>query len=437
ANGGLDCVGEATQSCNTEGCSAGSTNGGWSAWSTCSVECGGGTQTRTCTNPAPANGGLDCVGEATQSCNTESCGGSGGEEPYCGDNIKNGIEQCDGTDGVIASYTCDTNCTLKQQSSGGGGGGGTGNVCGNGIKEGSEVCDGAAGVPSGYLCNTYCTAYNQIAGANTGTGAGSTGTTTPPITPITPANPVIPKNTEPSGIGGGPEEIITNQSPLALGADNSGTAAGTEIETVEPSLTTSPTTPAVLGATSCTKCPWWLWILLAILHLAILIVYLFAVSPEKENKVVDPNNPNAPAVNITKGSWWWVGPILLLLVIILFLLFFLCKIDWLVSAVILGSFFLVLASYYALLRAGHGSFTKIILIIFLTLAPIAAYLYCPWVKSWVWVLVIVPYILALVCYWFSTLKLIQHKYLLWGWFAFVVSVFMVILEWLIEHCQCW
>jgi len=48
-------------------------DGGWSAWSVCSVACGGGTQTRTCTNPAPANGGLDCSGASSQSCNTQAC----------------------------------------------------------------------------------------------------------------------------------------------------------------------------------------------------------------------------------------------------------------------------------------------------------------------------------------------------------------------------
>ena len=48
-------------------------NGGWSEWSECSVACGGGTQTRTCTNPAPANGGAYCEGSAEQECNTQSC----------------------------------------------------------------------------------------------------------------------------------------------------------------------------------------------------------------------------------------------------------------------------------------------------------------------------------------------------------------------------
>lgn len=47
-------------------------NGGWS-WSACSASCGGGTQTGTCTNPAPANGGAYCTGPSTQACNTQAC----------------------------------------------------------------------------------------------------------------------------------------------------------------------------------------------------------------------------------------------------------------------------------------------------------------------------------------------------------------------------
>jgi len=56
------------------------TDGGYSDfsdWTKCSAECNGGKQsrTRTCTNPAPANGGADCVGDATETrdCNTGNC----------------------------------------------------------------------------------------------------------------------------------------------------------------------------------------------------------------------------------------------------------------------------------------------------------------------------------------------------------------------------
>ena len=55
-------------------------NGGWSSWLTCSATCNGGTQTRSCNNPTPANGGLQCqltngsygLNES-QVCNTQSC----------------------------------------------------------------------------------------------------------------------------------------------------------------------------------------------------------------------------------------------------------------------------------------------------------------------------------------------------------------------------
>lgn len=84
----LDCVGNSqeTQNCNTQSCGGGSSsslvsvNGvwtDWSVWSTCSVTCGTGKQvrTRTCTNPAPQNGGQNCIGDSREekSCNTQSC----------------------------------------------------------------------------------------------------------------------------------------------------------------------------------------------------------------------------------------------------------------------------------------------------------------------------------------------------------------------------
>jgi len=48
-------------------------NGGWTGWSSCSASCGGGTQSRSCTNPTPANGGSSCSGSASQACNTQAC----------------------------------------------------------------------------------------------------------------------------------------------------------------------------------------------------------------------------------------------------------------------------------------------------------------------------------------------------------------------------
>jgi hypothetical protein len=54
-------------------------NGGWSlfSWRACDAECGGGAQTgtRSCTNPAPVNDGVECEGLSIveQECNTQLC----------------------------------------------------------------------------------------------------------------------------------------------------------------------------------------------------------------------------------------------------------------------------------------------------------------------------------------------------------------------------
>lgn len=51
------------------------TNGNWTAFGACSVACGGGTQTRTCTNPAPSASpaGMPCAGSGSEACNTAPC----------------------------------------------------------------------------------------------------------------------------------------------------------------------------------------------------------------------------------------------------------------------------------------------------------------------------------------------------------------------------
>ncbi|XP_078694633.1 uncharacterized protein LOC144923712 isoform X2 [Branchiostoma floridae x Branchiostoma belcheri] len=97
ANGGAQCTRgngttglteDRTESCNQGACPI---DGGWSEWvdGDCSVTCGDGemTQTRTCTNPEPANGGAQCTRgdgttglaeDRTESCNQGACPIDGG-----------------------------------------------------------------------------------------------------------------------------------------------------------------------------------------------------------------------------------------------------------------------------------------------------------------------------------------------------------------------
>jgi cysteine-rich repeat protein len=71
ANGGAACTGPTSQACNAGVLCP--IDGGFTAYSACSAICAadgtGGTQTRTCTNPAPANGGAACTGATSQACN--------------------------------------------------------------------------------------------------------------------------------------------------------------------------------------------------------------------------------------------------------------------------------------------------------------------------------------------------------------------------------
>ena len=72
SNGGQECVGdnEETESCAHGGWSS------WSAWGSCSGTPGSRTKprTRTCTNPAPSNGGNDCVGDNSENQGCVICG---------------------------------------------------------------------------------------------------------------------------------------------------------------------------------------------------------------------------------------------------------------------------------------------------------------------------------------------------------------------------
>ena len=82
ANGGTPCGPTSeTRSCNTQGCPVNCVMGSWGAWSDCSADCGGGTQTRT--RPivtAARNGGTPCGNtRETRACNESACSPEGYE----------------------------------------------------------------------------------------------------------------------------------------------------------------------------------------------------------------------------------------------------------------------------------------------------------------------------------------------------------------------
>ncbi|WAR18815.1 HMCN1-like protein [Mya arenaria] len=119
--GGLDCVGDSTESqtCNDGYCPV---DGGytlWSSWNACSVTCGDGTQSRsrTCTSPEPQYGGLECIGVSTgsQSCNDGQCPIDGGYTLWsvwdgcsatCGDGIQSRSRSCTNPEPQYGGLDC-------------------------------------------------------------------------------------------------------------------------------------------------------------------------------------------------------------------------------------------------------------------------------------------------------------------------------------------
>ncbi|PAA54099.1 hypothetical protein BOX15_Mlig015709g1 [Macrostomum lignano] len=91
----------------------------WSPWSTCSVSCAQGSRSRsrTCTNPAPANGGLDCVGAASDTgvCTESPCpidGQWGSWSPFsacnasCGPGVQTRARLCNSPEPKFNGRNC-------------------------------------------------------------------------------------------------------------------------------------------------------------------------------------------------------------------------------------------------------------------------------------------------------------------------------------------
>jgi hypothetical protein len=125
--GGIDCseLGNAqeTRSCNEQSCAVHGGYSDWSAWSECSRTCSGGVRTRyrTCSNPLPQYGGqqFDCDGIRLEhsACNTEACGIDGGYSAWtewstCSVNCGNGIQTRTRTCTAPVVQGAGKNCTL-------------------------------------------------------------------------------------------------------------------------------------------------------------------------------------------------------------------------------------------------------------------------------------------------------------------------------------
>ncbi len=111
--------------------------------------------TATCGNNV-REGSEQCDGadrgycNATQTCSNCYCWATAAQA-VCGNNVREGSEQCDGADrnACSGSQTCNQQCSCQNTVAPA--------ACGNGVKEGGEECDGNAGsCPQNYSCSQSC-----------------------------------------------------------------------------------------------------------------------------------------------------------------------------------------------------------------------------------------------------------------------------------------
>ncbi|XP_060576396.1 coadhesin-like [Ruditapes philippinarum] len=147
----------------------------WSPWSTCDVTCENGTQTRTrqCSDPPPANGGLDCIGTHTdiKACSKQLCPVHGGWTQWsswdacsvtCGVGIERRHHNCSNPIPDRNGLQCfgdtldDRICLPGPCANGGWTGWGQWNTCsvtcGDGIKSRSRTCTNPSPSPHGKYC---------------------------------------------------------------------------------------------------------------------------------------------------------------------------------------------------------------------------------------------------------------------------------------------
>ncbi|XP_032223331.2 SCO-spondin isoform X3 [Nematostella vectensis] len=179
-HGGRRCYGRKYEytRCNIQSCRIDGQWSSWSGWDSCSMSCGGGTQSRTraCNSPAPRNGGRQCPGQSgqTRNCNLQKCAiaARGSSTSYwaewaswsdcsreCGGGsqrrirkcIQNGPDKCPGWN--YNDRRCNTNVACPSAWSTWGA---CSASCGGGIQQRRRVCRGTcrATTTDTRKCNT-------------------------------------------------------------------------------------------------------------------------------------------------------------------------------------------------------------------------------------------------------------------------------------------
>ncbi len=184
--------------------------------------------------------------------------------------------------------------------------------------------------------------------------------------------------------------------------------------------------PQVEGVNlSCLSCPWWVWLIVIILHLFTVFSYGL-LSHRKDDTPLDDTTKSKQTKSFI---WLWYLLVVITLTIIYLLLIFVCKLPAIILAIVLLSYLAVLAIYY-LIHQRQLKKLWVFVPLLLAIGPIVVYFFSGSWFWWLWLVVLILYILSLLVYYYSIY--LPRNWNKWWLALLLLTLLVFVLEYILH-----
>jgi len=227
----------------------------------------------------------------------------------------------------------------------------------------------------------------------------------------------------------------TLPAPIFFNPTTPGTPAGIiageqaiEAPVAEPVLIDVETAqPQVAGMNlSCLTCPWWVWLVVIILHLWSIFTYrLFSNRDEMETEI---SPEQLKATDKKSYLWLWYILVVISLIAIYLLLTSVCKLPAIILAIVLLAYLVVLILYY-FISVKHLQKLWGLVPLILAVGPVVTYFFSGSWFWWLWLLVLALYILSVSAYYYSIYE--PHHQNRWWLTLTFLALLVIVLEYIL------